>query len=129
MCAMYKNKSQTTCTPKHIVPCTNCACLRGHFTIFHCLLHLFIIVKQILSVIAYEVHVFQQNIFTKKKVDKKPHNHRNKCSLAGGVLCTHKVFRCSLVKLGSIFACNFVARTQNVASAYDQRCTVQIKAT
>lgn len=86
-------------------------------------------VKQILSVIAYEVHVFQQNIFTKKKVDKKPHNHRNKCSLAGGVLCTHKVFRCSLVKLGSIFACNFVARTQNVASAYDQRCTVQIKAT
>lgn len=68
--------------------CKPCTCSRGH-----CLLHLFIIVNQILSIIAYKIHAFQHNIFAKKKVDKKPHNHRNKCSLAGGgsgVYSTHK---------------------------------------
>lgn len=59
MCTVYKNKSQTTCT--------NCTCLRGHFTIFHCLLHLFIIVKQILSIIAYTYTcISTQHIYKEK---------------------------------------------------------------
>lgn len=34
----------------------NSTCLRGSFTIFHCLLHLFIIEKQILSIIAFRIY-------------------------------------------------------------------------
>lgn len=60
-------------------------------------------VKQILSVIAYKIRVFQQYIFTEKKVDKKPHNHRNKCSLAGGGVHTNKVFPLFTCKIGIDF--------------------------
>lgn len=122
MCTAWHNEKNTVKqhAPQNILyNVYNYTCLRGHFTIFHCLLHLFIIVEQIISIIAYKVCTCNCRVktpdTTHNKKEKKPHNHWNKCSLVGWRVCSNKehgvkkpkFFRCSLVKIGIDFRMQF----------------------